>query len=298
MPADSENLLLPGDGSSGVQPLIETSGAGKYNLIRPGFSPKLEWLDTIPIVEESRGSLPVSNTTNGGLQGTLYFDDDGEGDTTAMHAVDLQSGTDLSLFKLTDDYLDNVSDLVYASRDGQYFSHHYSDVYDDAIYILDQNGQMLSGILTEGNNYDMGVSAPVRFSPQDPDLILVSYYDVYENSSSYLDDVVSVIDWRTRTFVKHFDSREYLAADWSSDGDVVLFWAGRDGNVYLAEVNGRSFADPILYIPTKDEITTIAVSPDGSKIAYTLNRHIWISDFDGQDFRRLTGFSEGLQYVS
>ena len=134
--------------------------------------------------------------------------------------------------------------------------------------------------------------APVRFSPQDPDLILVSYYDVYDYSDSYLDDVVSVIDWRSRTFVMHYDSREYLAADWTPEGDVLL--AGRDGNVYLAQVDGRNFAQPVLHISTKDKIETLAVSPNGEQIAYTLNRHIWVSDFDGGNFRRLTGFSEGF----
>jgi WD40 repeat protein len=291
VPSSGDNVLLPGDGSTGVVPVVRASGANQVRPVLPGFSPKLRWIADIPIPAEDRGSLPeIAGAQNGGLRGSIYFDDDGLGDTTATHVVDLQNATDQVLFNLTDDDLDNVSDLVYVSRDGQYVSHHYDDTFKGAIFIKDHLGRHLMGISTETDSYDMGVNEAVRFSPVDANLILVSYTDFYDNNVSYLDETVSVIDWTVPGYTKHYFDREYVSADWTPNGDIVL--AGADGNIYLASVDGREFSDPVLHISTRDSITNLAVSPDGTRIAYTMNRHIWVSDFDGGSFRRLTGFAE------
>jgi hypothetical protein len=293
VPSSGENIQLPGNGNRGVKPIVKASENGLVRPVLPGFSPEMKWVADIPVAAESRGSLPADSTgVNGGMVGSIYYDDDGEGDTTALHALELQGATEQTLFNLTDDDLDNVSDLVYASRDGQYFSHYYDDVFNGAIYILDRNGQILSGISDEGDSYEVSVTGAMRFSPVDANLLLVPYMDSFNNNETYLDDIVSVIDWSTRTFRKHFSQREYNAADWTPDGNILL--AGKDGNVYLSSVTNQNISDPQLHISGIDNIKNIAVSPDGSSIAYTLNRHIWVSDFNGDNFRRLTGFTEGF----
>jgi WD40 repeat protein len=293
VPSSAENVTLPGDGSSGVLPIAETTKEGLLRPVRAGYSPELKWLPDISITSEERGSLPDNAAS---LSGTIYFDDDGEGDTTAMHAVNVQDGTDQIMYNLTDDDLDNVNDLVYVSRDGQLFSHYCSDYgnsYDDdrRFIIQDQNGQILANILGQGNGYKMSVRRAMRFSPVDSKLLLILYSDYLSGSDTYADYLVTVLDWNSRTFIKHFKSREYNAVDWTADGDILL--AGQDGNVYLAKVSGQNISDPVLHITSQDSIKSIAVSPDGDSIAYTLNEQIWVSDFNGDNFQRVTGFTSG-----
>jgi Tol biopolymer transport system component len=58
-------------------------------------------------------------------------------------------------------------------------------------------------------------------------------------------------------------------------------------------VTDQGISDPELYISSQDSIKSIAVSPDGGAIAYTLDEQIWVSDIHGNHFQRLTGFSSG-----
>jgi WD40 repeat protein len=293
IPSTSESVTLPGNGGSGVVPIAETTSDGLLSPMRAGYIPEMKWLPDIPIATEERGSLP---TNVAALSGTIYFDDDGEGNAIAMHAINVQDTTDQILFNLTDDDLDNVDDLVYSSRDGRLFSHYCSDYgnsYDDdrRFIIYDQNEQILANILGQENGYNMSVRRAIRFSPVDSNLLLILYSDYHSGSETYADYLVTVLDWNSKTFLKHFKSQEYNAVDWTAEGDILL--AGEDGNVYSANVTDQGISDPVLYISGQDNIKSIAVSPEGNSIAYTLNEQIWVSDINGDNFQRLTGFTSG-----
>jgi hypothetical protein len=295
IPSDGESITLPGDASLGVVPIAESVDGNLAVPVRPGFAPRMKWLSSIPIAPEEKGNL-----SNEALVGHLYFDDDGVDNSSALHVISLQDSTDQILYDLTSSYLDNINDLIYVSRDAQFVSHFCNGSFGScrggsdnaAINIKDKNGQHLSAFPVEGNSYEMSITGPVRFSPVDTNQVLVPYVDYNEDGDTFADAFVAVIDWSSGEFLRTFNGREYTTADWTPEGDILL--VGKDGNVYLATKSSRTFSDPVEYITSKDTIRNLVVSPDGSRIAYTMNGHIWSSDFDGSNFRRLTGFTEGF----
>jgi hypothetical protein len=293
VPSSGDSVVVPGDGSGGAIPVEEYSGDNLAGLVRPGFAPNMKWLAEIANGPQNKGNLSSS-----GISGNLYFNDKGQGDTSALHSIDLQGNSDQVLFNLTDDSSSYITDLVYASPDGQLISHFCKASFGscsassntEAINITDQSGQSLGVFPVEGSSYELSITGPARFSPTNTSHILVSYTDHYDDGDTFADSFIAVIDWQAGQFLQNFNSREYTTADWTPEGDILL--AGEDGNVYLARSSNSGFSSPELHFSTKDTIHNLVVSPDGSRIAYTLNGQIWRSDVDGSNLRPMTGFSD------
>ena len=287
VPADAGVTTLPADGTTTAQPVFRAVDEDSVTFVGPGIHSHMSWIGSALETASSAGSLPPGNgSLNHGLAGTLYLDDDGVGDSTAVHGIKLEDGTDQLLFQLTNDDLDEVKDLLYASRDAQLFSHYYDDVQNPSLYIFDRQGAVQAGLALESDTYDMKPKNPVRFSPTDSNRVLMQYRNLLSGSDDFGSYYVTVIDWSKRLFVKHFKSREYLGADWTPTGGIVL--AGREGGIYRSSVAGSSYTEPELLFSFKEAVRDLTVSPDGNRLAYHLAGQIWVSNLDGTGLKRLT----------
>lgn len=292
VPTDGEAIPLPADGASSAQPIFRAVDADSVTFVGPGIHSHMKWIGSAIETSVTAGSLPTdTGALNHGLTGTIYIDDDGVGDSTAVHGIDLGSGAGQLLFQLTDDDLDNVRDILYASADAQRFSLYYDDLQQGALYIFDGDGAILAGLALDGGTYDMKPKSPVRFSPVDSNLVLMHYRNLLSGSDDFGNYYVVVIDWSQGPFVKHFKSREYVAADWTPEGDIIL--AGKEGGIYRS-TNAGGFADPALLFSFKEAARDLTVSPDGNHLAYYLAGQIWTSSLDGTSLRRLTAPAKGF----
>ncbi|MBB6611660.1 PD40 domain-containing protein [Pontibacter sp. Tf4] len=84
------------------------------------------------------------------------------------------------------------------------------------------------------------------------------------------------------------DGRLVVAGDHSSDGYVPSTPSAKAG-LYIATINGTTATltniNPQLANPTP---LLPSVSPDGKRVAFMLNKHIWTMNIDGSNLKQLT----------
>ncbi|RYY96321.1 MAG: hypothetical protein EOO11_13750 [Chitinophagaceae bacterium] len=108
---------------------------------------------------------------------------------------------------------------------------------------------------------------------------------------------VAVFDVATRKLVTRFDDKYY--GQWLPDGRLLLSGAHKNesvnGSLYQPATPGIFLTDAALGNPTRidPELDDPAPyhatpSPDGSKLAFILNNHLWVMNRDGSGARQLT----------
>ncbi len=287
VPADGQAAILPADGTSTAQPIFRAVDAESVTFVGPGISSRMKWIPSAVETNRTMGNLPADDgTLNQGLSSNIYLNGSGDGDSTAAQRINLADGVVKQLFILTDDDLDTVRDLIYVSHDAQLFSHYFDEIGQYALYIYKRDGTALAGLALESDNYKMIPKNPVRFSPRDTNLVLLPYRNLLSGSDNFGNRYVTVINWNSKLFVKHFQDREYVAADWTPAGDIIL--AGKEGGIYRASATADGFSEPSLLFSFKEAARDLTVSPDGYQLAYHLAGQIWVSNLDGTGLRRLT----------
>ena len=91
---------------------------------------------------------------------------------------------------------------------------------------------------------------------------------------------------------------EKYQPDWTPDGRLVmsgsLMSESADGKVYSKTpgiyISSKDFSSVLRIDPGFDDPApvNVSVSPDGKKIAFVKNQHVWVMDIDGQNVQQLT----------
>jgi TolB protein len=108
---------------------------------------------------------------------------------------------------------------------------------------------------------------------------------------------VALFELASGTLVKKFEDKYY--GTWSPDGRLVMAGSHKtvsvDGNEYHSKTPGIFITDKALENPTRidpelDDPAPYhpAVSPDGKRIAFILNNHVWVMDINGKNLKQLT----------
>jgi len=114
---------------------------------------------------------------------------------------------------------------------------------------------------------------------------------------AFAKNCVAVFDLASGDLVTKFEDKYY--GNWMADGRLVMSGAHKsvstDGNKYNAATPGIFIADVSLQHITRidDGLDDPAPyhatpSPDGKRIAYVLNSHVWVMDVDGKHQKQLT----------
>ena len=114
---------------------------------------------------------------------------------------------------------------------------------------------------------------------------------------AFENNCVGVFDLSTRKLVTKFDNKYY--GSWTPDNRLVMSGnykstSVNDG-VYTATTPGIFISDAALQNVTRIDPELddpnpyhAAVSPDGKKVAFILNNHVWVMDIDGKNMKQLT----------
>jgi Tol biopolymer transport system component len=114
---------------------------------------------------------------------------------------------------------------------------------------------------------------------------------------AFTKNCVGTFDLATGQLVAKFENKFY--GNWIADGRLVMSGAHKaessDGSIYNSETPGIFIADVALQNLTRidDGLDDPAPyhatpSPDGKKIAFILNNHVWVMDADGKNMKQLT----------
>jgi Tol biopolymer transport system component len=131
------------------------------------------------------------------------------------------------------------------------------------------------------NFYNEG--AP-QFSPINDSLLAFQFeYDV-ENAD--YEKYVSILNWRTDSLLKIYSDVEYTAPRWTPAGDLLMW--DREGGVYIVRANGEVFGEPEFLFKLPEAIIDPAISHDGTRMVFSMARHIWLCNLDGSNLTQLT----------
>lgn len=289
MRSTEESIQLPSDGTGSSRPLFAYEN-NTSQLI--GMTPFEEqaWVPSPPTkMNSSAGSLPVNNRSpNLGLSGTLYFGDDNDNSQYVVKQLNLSTTVETDLFTLSDDDTDEFYDIVYASKEGQFFAlYHYEDLDDDQLRFFDREGKRLATWQLHTDKIDYSPYHAIVFSP-DSSLVAFKVRDGNEDDKLK----VVVLDWKTGQFKSIFSDRDYSGMAWTPNGDLLLFM---ESEIYRSHFSDNQFSDPEFLFSLNNNIPSHPqVSPNGQQIVFSLARHIWVVNIDGTQLRQLTAISDGF----
>ncbi|RYF91585.1 MAG: hypothetical protein EOO03_01015 [Chitinophagaceae bacterium] len=133
-----------------------------------------------------------------------------------------------------------------------------------------------------------------RISPNGK-YISITIYGAYQNA--FDKDCVAVFDVATKKLVKKFDNKYY--GTWGPDGKLLMSGSHKsnstDESSYRAVTPGIFITDKNLdnlqrIDPELDDPSPYhaAISPDGQKVVYVLNGHVWMMNINGTNNKQLT----------
>jgi hypothetical protein len=114
---------------------------------------------------------------------------------------------------------------------------------------------------------------------------------------AFKNNCVAVFDRATKKLVKQFDNKYY--GNWTPDGRLVMSGSHKtessDGTPYHSKEPGifitdNSLANPTRIDPELDDPAPYhaTVSPDGKRVAFIMNDHMWVMDINGKNLKQLT----------
>jgi TolB protein len=114
---------------------------------------------------------------------------------------------------------------------------------------------------------------------------------------AFTNNCVAVFDLASAQLITKFDDKYY--GNWMADGRLLMSGSHKtvsvDGNIYNSKTPGIFISDAALKAVTRvdqdldDPAPYHATpSPDGKKIAFILNNHVWVMDNNGANMKQLT----------
>jgi WD40-like Beta Propeller Repeat len=272
VPPDASMVELGADDAQGAFSVQQFEDGDLRNVC--AFSPP-KWRAELEPLPSSPGTPPDGAGPNAGLPGRLFFQgfvgsaDDNHG------FVELRlAEASPRLLPLPPEISSTYASDPYVSRDGEELVFRYYDFDKGAEEI--QFKQLDGAITGEFAQPDEFTGQP-RLSP-DGSLVAIEWHSI-EGGDEASVPVVTIFD-RAGAIQGRFAQSQ--AWDWLPDGRLVL--ASRN----LVLVTDETLDETTEVAALPDEIDELAASPDGERIALTMNGHIWSMDVDGRGLRRMT----------
>jgi len=117
------------------------------------------------------------------------------------------------------------------------------------------------------------------------------------SDQAFKNNCVAVFDRATKKLVKQFDNKYY--GNWTPDGRLVMSgshkaesvdgspYHSKEPGIFITDINLDNLTriDPELDDPAPYHAT---VSPDGKRVAFIMNNHVWVMNMDGTGLKQLT----------
>lgn len=215
-----------------------------------------------PAYERNDGTPISGGGANNGLTGKLVYEEPDQ-----VVALDLAHGELSSWTKLggSPDVSRDGSELLIRARQPS-----SGDSDDAELSFLDTSGVVRNSILVTGS-----LMGPARLS-YDGAHAAVAYNGPSDGSKW----IVSIFD-RQANLLTRLPPR-YDIFTWAPDGRMIAVV----GN--LMTITDATFTKLSELATFGDAVSGPAVSPDGTRIAFTMNGHVWIMKSDGSELRQLT----------
>ncbi|MEW8625915.1 MAG: hypothetical protein AB2551_09200 [Candidatus Thiodiazotropha sp.] len=284
--SESDGIALPPDGSFSARIMRSKNSEGELEPLDEMIISNLALVPKVAAPVENPGSLPGrSSSINRGISGRLFYaDSDYDQDVTVLRSLDLSSGNTSVIMQLTDDKYDDDEVDLGVSIDGDHWAYFFEQRGEKNLYIVDAAGNPLTTIPFDDERMDFYNEGAPQFSPVDNNVLVFQF----EFDRGSLNDTkhVSVIDWQQGDVLKVFTDAEYISPRWTPAGDLLLW--DRDGGVYMARVNGGSLGDPELLFQLPEAVIDPAISHDGTRMVFSMARHLWLCNLDGTGLTQLT----------
>ncbi len=230
-----------------------------------GFS-KIFWRAGLPQPQMLAGTaFPSANALNGGLTGTVLFDD-----ISAKILLDLSTGRGTAESDSAAGLSRDANEVAYIEDDETFAS--------DIDYVVLRN---LAGAVTLRHEFDDSTFGPVAIS-DDGQLLIADYWG--DRVSSRELPIPTVFDRKGNILRRFFGWEHYR---WLPDNRIVLTdWEG----IYFTT---DGYRDARLAIALNDRPRDIDVSADGLRLAFQMASHVWVSAIDGSGLRKLTESAGG-----
>jgi Tol biopolymer transport system component len=272
VPPDATMIELGTDDAQGAFSVQQFEDGDLRNVC--AFSPP-KWRAELEPLPSSPGTPPDGAGPNAGLPGRLFFegfagtadDNDGFVELTLAEAAP-------RLLPLPPEINSTYASDPYVSRNGEEVVFRYYDV-DKGVEEI-QFKQLDGGITGEFAQPDEFTGQP-RLSP-DGSLVAIEWHSI-EGGDEASVPVVTIFD-RSGAIQGRFVQSQ--AWDWLPDGRLVL--ASLDAVMVTSATLDETTEIAVL----PDEIDELAASPDGERLALTMNGHIWTVGIDGRGLRRMT----------
>jgi Tol biopolymer transport system component len=276
VPADAERAVVSGEGSGGAFLVQELEDGDPRNVC--AFSPP-EWRSAPEPLPATPGTLPAGDGINAGLSGRVVFDGfDYVGDehTAGFVDLDVASGSD-RLVPLSSKVASSAVAAPWLSRDGEELAFWQGDPDSGELGIEQITIQRLDGTRTAAFEQPDSFAGQPKISP-DGQLVAIEWHSIDLGDEGGV-PVVTVFD-RTGAVQVRFERTNQW--DWLPDGRLVL----ADGNVIFVTDKALDKATEVAALP--DAIGAMQVSPDGERLAFAMNGHVWTMGTDGSGLRRMT----------
>jgi Tol biopolymer transport system component len=286
VPADSENLPLPPDGTYPARVMRSVNSEGEVVPVDEMIISTLKLVPKVASPTENPGSLPGQSALNRGINGSLYYiDSESDPEGAIIRHFDIATGVASAVFYLTDEEHDEYDLEIGSSEDGEYWSYAIEDRGETNIYILDSAGNQLVTIPFTDDSLDLRNEGAAQFSPIDNELIAFQYeYDAGDGALNESKRIL-VANWRQDQVLSVF-SEDYIHPRWTPDGNLLFF--DLEGGVYRVDLTGETFNEPQLLYRLPGKVDDPALSHDGTRMAFSMARHLWVCNIDGTGLTQLT----------
>jgi Tol biopolymer transport system component len=168
-----------------------------------------------------------------------------------------------------------------------------SDEYnDERILFMNTFGIQLKSIPVTNEDFDVRKEGGIQFSPLDDNLIALPFE--FTNEDRDRKKYVTVWNWRSDTVLATFNDREYIDPMWTPDGQLLIW--DRQGGLYQVSITDEAVSEPLLLFRAPEPVSFPALSHDGTRLVFSMARHLWICNRDGSGLIQLTAArEEGLE---
>jgi hypothetical protein len=163
---------------------------------------------------------------------------------------------------------------------------------DERILFMNTFGIQLKSIPVTNEDFDVRKEGGIQSSPLDANLIALSFEFTTEDRDRKKS--VMVWNWRTDRVLATFNDREYIGPLWTPDGQLLIW--DRQGGLYQVSVTDEVVSEPLLLFQAPEPVSFPALSHDGTRLVFSMARHLWICNRDGSGLIQLTvAREEGLK---
>jgi hypothetical protein len=274
VPADATEAFVSGEGPGGAFEIQQIEDGDPTGVC--AFSPQA-WRSAPEPLPGRQGTPPAGDGVNAGLDGRMVFRGFiGAGEGSGF--IDFTVADGSQRFLPLPPGLGGLDvAFPYVTRDGQEIAFVQDEPDSGELGVEQITIQTLDGTRTAAFEKPDSFAGQPRISP-DGQLVAVEWHSIELGDDGGV-PVVTVFDRAGEVRVRWPQTDEW---DWLPDGRLLV----ADRNVILVSNAALDELTEVAVMP--DAIGAMQVSPDGTRLAFGMNGHIWTMGVDGTGLRRMT----------